>query len=295
MQLVCREADCPRRAHEDPNLLNERVVGALLRAEDNYAPAADYFTRVQQEIGPLMRRTVSTWMLEVCEERRCEEEVFLLAVNYLDRFLSVEPTKKSHLQLLGAACVFLASKIKESTPLTTDQLCYYTDSSITPAQLLQMELLVLNRLKWDLSSVTPLAFIDHFLCQLPHKRESRPTLRKHVHTFVALCATDVKFIAGPPSMVAAGSVIAAMEGLHIMIMGNVITSQTVTQQLARIIRTDVSCIRACQQQIELLLETSLRQVQQCQQPCSVTTETKRTSEKKGHDLPTPTHTCGINI
>lgn len=57
-------------------------------------------------------------------------------MNYMDRFLSVEPTKKNHLQLLGATCMFLASKLKETIPLTANKLCIYTDNSITPTQLL---------------------------------------------------------------------------------------------------------------------------------------------------------------
>lgn len=79
---------------------------------------------------------LSGLIVQVCEEQKCEEEVFPLTMNYMDRFLSVEPTKKKHLQLVGAACMFLASKLKETIPLTAEKLCIYTDNSITPTQLL---------------------------------------------------------------------------------------------------------------------------------------------------------------
>ncbi|KAM4618351.1 G1/S-specific cyclin-D1-like [Polymixia lowei] len=295
-QLMCCEVDSTiRRAYQDLNLLNDRVLQALLRAEDNYLPATNYFKCVQKDVAPYMRRIVSTWMLEVCEEQKCEEEVFPLAMNYLDRFLSVEPTKKNRLQLLGAACMFLASKMKETIPLTAEKLSIYTDNSITPTQLLQMELMILSKLKWDLAAVTPLDFIDHFLSQLPIRRDSKPILRKHAQTFVALCATDVKFIANPPSMIAAGSMVAAMEGLQLRIVGNALTSQNMTEQLAQIIRSDPDCLRACQEQIESLLETSLRQAQQ-QRPHSVTMETKNMGDGAGKDLSsTPTDVRDINI
>lgn len=72
----------------------------------------------------------------MCEEEKSGEDVFPLAINYLDRFLAVVPTRKGYLQLLGAVCMFLASKLKDSRPLSAERLCMYTDYSITARELL---------------------------------------------------------------------------------------------------------------------------------------------------------------
>ncbi|XP_051553341.1 G1/S-specific cyclin-D1-like [Myxocyprinus asiaticus] len=291
-QLFCCEVDTIRRAYQDTNLLNDRVLQTMLKAEENYLPSPNYFKCVQKEIVPKMRKIVATWMLEVCEEQKCEEEVFPLAMNYLDRFLSVEPTKKTRLQLLGATCMFLASKMKETVPLTAEKLCIYTDNSIHPSELLQMELLALNKLKWDLASVTPHDFIEHFLTKLPIHQSTKQIdlLRKHAQTFVALCATDVKFIASPPSMIAAGSVAAAVQGLYLKTSESSLSSQNLTNFLSQVIRSDPDCLRSCQEQIESLLESSLRQAQQH----NISTETKQVEEDVDLSC-TPTDVRDINI
>uniref|UniRef100_A0A8I5NNN6 Cyclin D1 n=3 Tax=Euarchontoglires TaxID=314146 RepID=A0A8I5NNN6_PAPAN len=188
-QLLCCEVETIRRAYPDANLLNDRVLRAMLKAEETCAPSVSYFKCVQKEVLPSMRKIVATWMLEVCEEQKCEEEVFPLAMNYLDRFLSLEPVKKSRLQLLGATCMFVASKMKETIPLTAEKLCIYTDNSIRPEELLQMELLLVNKLKWNLAAMTPHDFIEHFLSKMPEAEENKQIIRKHAQTFVALCAT----------------------------------------------------------------------------------------------------------
>ncbi|CAL8404897.1 unnamed protein product [Boreogadus saida] len=289
-QLLCCEVETIRRAHQDHNLLNDRVLLTMLRAEENYLPAPNYFKCVQKEILPGMRKVVATWMLEVCEEQKCEEEVFPLAMNFLDRFLSVEATRKSRLQLLGAACMFLASKMKETVPLTAEKLCIYTDNSIQPGELLHMELLVLSKLKWDLASVTPHDFMEHFLSKLNVHPSTRHILRKHAQTFVALCATDVNFIASPSSMVAAGSVAAAVQGLYLKSPDSSLSAHNLTHFLSQVIRSDPDCLRSCQEQIEALLESSLRQAQQY----SVSTATKHSEEEVDLSC-TPTDVRDINI
>ncbi|XP_039217380.1 G1/S-specific cyclin-D1 isoform X2 [Crotalus tigris] len=237
-QLLCCEVETIRRAYQDANLLNDRVLQTMLKAEETCSPSVSYFKCVQKEILPYMRKIVATWMLEVCEEQKCEEEVFPLAMNYLDRYLSFEPIKKSRLQLLGATCMFVASKMKETIPLTAEKLCIYTDNSIRPNELLQMELLLVNKLKWNLAATTPHDFIEHFLNKMPVAEDSKQIIRKHAQTFVALCATDVKFISNPPSMIAAGSVVAAVQGLHLGNTNSFLSYQCLTPFLSKVIKCD---------------------------------------------------------
>ena len=49
------------------------------------------------------------------------------------------------------------------------------------------EILVLGKLKWDLSAVTPYDFLEQIFCRLSLPNVS--VIRKHAATFIALCCT----------------------------------------------------------------------------------------------------------
>ncbi|XP_042198119.1 G1/S-specific cyclin-D2 isoform X3 [Callorhinchus milii] len=249
MELLCMEnAPKVQRAFPDPKLLlDHRVMQNMLQVEDRYTPRTSYFKCVQREIEPYMRKMVAFWMLEVCEEQKCEEEVFLLAMNYLDRFLSSVPTKKCHLQLLGAVCMFLASKLKETIPLTAEKLCIYTDNSIAPQDLLDWEIVVLGKLKWDLSAVTPNDFIEHILGKLAFPVDKLELIKKHTLTFIAMCATDFSFAMYPPSMIATGSIAAAIRGLGISCSS--LSDESLTELLAKITCTELESTATIKQLI----------------------------------------------
>lgn len=60
-----------RYAYQDPVLLgDDRVLENLLTTEESYIPNCGYFSIVQEEIEPHMRRIVTTWMLEVSSRYR---------------------------------------------------------------------------------------------------------------------------------------------------------------------------------------------------------------------------------
>ncbi|XP_046845142.1 G1/S-specific cyclin-D2-like [Xenia sp. Carnegie-2017] len=257
MDLQCREGFGLRHSYKDPILLNdERVLKNLLSYEERYMPSATYLTVLQNDIKPYMRKIVASWMLEVCDEQNCEEEVFPLAMNYLDRFLCVLEIKKSRLQLLGASCMFLASKLRDSRPLTAEKLVIYTDNSITLDELMSWELIVLDKLQWDISAVTPHDFLDHLFLRLPfHFNEERlAVVRKHASTFIALCCTDIRFVLYTPSMIAAGAVCAAVAGFR---HDFPITRNEMLLLMSKITNIDQECLGSCENLIEEVLHLNI--------------------------------------
>jgi len=128
------EAPVTVKAIQDHSQIKDvRILQNLLRNEDRFLPEIpDYMKTLQSNnITAEMRKTVANWMLEVIREQNSQAEVFCLSMNILDRFLSQTQIHRSQLQLLGAVCILIASKIREPCPIPGKSLIIYTDYSIT--------------------------------------------------------------------------------------------------------------------------------------------------------------------
>ncbi|XP_058821164.1 G1/S-specific cyclin-D2 [Topomyia yanbarensis] len=205
-------------AVKDPTFLDDRCLENLLKAEDRVKQCPNYV--VQKDINASARRIVADWMLDLCDEQNCQEEVSLLSLSYMDRFLSQVTIKKTQLQILAAACLLLASKLREPSykALPVELLVFYTDYSITKKDLIRWELLVLSWLKWDVSTVTPLDFLELLLCRLPIENRkchdiTTEKVRKHAQAFISLAARECYFSKYTASTVAASSIAASLSGL----------------------------------------------------------------------------------
>merc|ERR1712165_260885 len=131
---ICMNNSVAVPASSDPVLTQDRVMSVMLGQEE--MRKVDYFSNVQPELRPHIRRIVTDWMLEVCEDQEAGTEVFLLAVHYLDTFLSSTSIRKSQFQLAAATCLLIASKmLPHSTPFLTSSLVDYTDNCYTKQEI----------------------------------------------------------------------------------------------------------------------------------------------------------------
>ncbi|XP_055599409.1 G1/S-specific cyclin-D2-like [Uranotaenia lowii] len=265
MDLVCKEIIYEevdqQFAEPDPTMIADaRVIQNMISLERLTIPPCNYFASVQQDIKPNMRKIVTTWMLEVCDEQKCEEQTFPLAVNFFDRFLCACPIDRYHLQLLGCCALLLASKIRQCHPLTVDVLSAYTDHAVSPDQIRSWELLMISKLEWNITAVTAFDYVDQILERVNWgHNDSR--LREHAHTLIHVCSTETIFMQLEPSLLATACIASASRGL------NVSTKMAVGYDLCRLTAHDLAKIDFIVKIIEEIVakEIADKQVQQTQQ------------------------------
>lgn len=144
---------------------SEDIYKYCREAEVRFRPKVGYMRR-QPDINTSMRSILVDWLVEVGEEYRLLTETLFLAVNYIDRFLSKMSVQRGKLQLVGTACIFLASKYQEIYPPEVGEFVYITDDTYTKSQVLKMESLVMKVLNYDVSVPTVNFFCEKFINDL---------------------------------------------------------------------------------------------------------------------------------
>ena len=81
----------------------------LLLVQAKKRPSTDFMEKIQKDVNSNMRAILIDWLVEVAEEYRLVPDTLYLTVNYIDRYLSGNSMDRQRLQLLGVACMMIAS------------------------------------------------------------------------------------------------------------------------------------------------------------------------------------------
>jgi len=170
-----------------------------------------FFARVGQGINwearmvsPAMRTILINWLIEVAEEYKLRRETLFLAVNYVDRFIQLQPNiLRNILQLVGITCLLIASKYEEIEVPRVDELIYITDNTYCAQDILDTEKLILNTLDYDLTVSTVATFLPSF----SEVAGSSQEILCHSQFLADMTLTNYQLLASYPPSLLAGSIV----------------------------------------------------------------------------------------
>ncbi|XP_004520980.1 G1/S-specific cyclin-E isoform X3 [Ceratitis capitata] len=141
-------------------------------------------------LQPRMRAILLDWLIEVCEVYKLHRETYYLAVDYLDRYLSAqENIQKTHLQLIGITCLFVAAKVEEIYPPKIGEFAYVTDGACQESDILQHEVLLLQTLEWSINPVTPMGWLGVYM-QLSVNNRTPASLKRSFNNHKSASSAD---------------------------------------------------------------------------------------------------------
>ncbi|KAL6017805.1 G2/mitotic-specific cyclin [Candidozyma auris] len=148
-----------------------------------------------------MRSILVDWLVEMHQKFRLLPETLFLAINIMDRFMSVESVQIDKLQLLATGSLFIAAKYEEVFSPSVKNYAYFTDESYTEDQILQAEKYILTILNFDLNYPNPMNFLRRISKADDYDVQSR-TLGKYL---LEISIIDYKFIGMLPSLCSASA------------------------------------------------------------------------------------------
>ena len=143
------------------------VLLAMERKEKNFMPDWEKIKSQGEEIFAHRKKLV-TRMDTLCQKLRFGDATFFVAVNILDRFLSLHTVKDNEkvlFPLIGIACVSISAKMAEvSIPsLKTLQAFMGQDLPFNPAHIRRTEMGILNCLGWAVNCITPYTVLGYVM------------------------------------------------------------------------------------------------------------------------------------
>lgn len=119
-----------------------------------------YMEEVQNNINEEMRAILVDWLIEIHNRFPFRRKTLFQTIYILDLYLSKKAIQRNNFQLLGIACLLIASKVNEIYYPKLEKFVDSTDGAYTIQELLNMEIDVMQTLNFDIFSPTPEDFYD---------------------------------------------------------------------------------------------------------------------------------------
>ncbi|CAH6719615.1 G2/mitotic-specific cyclin-2 [[Candida] jaroonii] len=195
--------DLDAEDYDDPLMVSEYVnviYPYLYELEIKTLPDSQYIFK-QKHLKPKMRSILVDWLVEMHLRFRLLPETLFLAINIMDRFMSLEIVQIDKLQLLATGSLFIAAKYEEVFSPSVKNYSYFTDGSYSEEEILQAEKYILTILNFELNYPNPMNFLRRISKADNYDIQTR-TLGKYL---LEITIIDYKFIGLKPSLCSASA------------------------------------------------------------------------------------------
>lgn len=196
---------------DDPLMVAEYsndIFEYLYELEKKYMPNPDYI-HDQRELEWQQRGLLMDWLVEIHSKLHLLPETLYLAVNIVDRFMTLRVVNLDKIQLVGVTALLLAAKYEEVFPPVLHHFAYLTGGNFDENDILSAEKFVLQVLEFELSYPNPLNFLRRISKADNYNVQSR-SFGKYL---LEISVVEHHLLRYPPSMHAAAAMYVAR---HIM-------------------------------------------------------------------------------
>ncbi|ADM11954.1 G2/mitotic specific cyclin 2 [Encephalitozoon intestinalis ATCC 50506] len=117
------------------------------------------FVYVNDGVSWKMRSLLVDWIIDIHDKLGLCHDTLFLAINLVDRFLSMRSIPSSKLQLVGISALMIACKYEEVVCPALQTFVLLTEKTLTGDDVRKAEKYMLHTLNYDLQYVSPLNFL----------------------------------------------------------------------------------------------------------------------------------------
>lgn len=193
----------------DPQRASEYAADIMTRMMDEemaLLPNANYMDG-QADLNPKMRSILVDWLIEVHMKYKMSDDTLFLAINIIDRYLSLRVVPRQRLQLIGVVAMFIAAKFEEIDPPRAHEFAYITDNTYSKKEVVNMEARLISVLEFKVVVPTAMQFFD----RLSRVNKSDSTHRALTKLILETSLLDLRSTRHPPSVLVSSAILLSNE------------------------------------------------------------------------------------
>jgi len=229
-------------------------LGVMRKQEDTTYVCSDYLELATSPsmINELCRTKMLEWCFQVTEFGKFKRDTVVMAMSYLDLFLSSGSTRaidsiktRREFQLASMTTLYMALKLFEPVELKTSVFATLSQNTYTAKNFAEMEFDILSDLNWRVNRPTVLSFLEQFFALIPTRLARNDMVMKSLEyickQYTELTLSDYYFVTQKPSTIAIAVLSTSLQHISLDFIDET-DRRSLFLEISNALRVELSCL-----------------------------------------------------